>query len=246
MWPQKWKASARWARSAAATKPLPLSASSRRPVRARKPRRELVSATVSLSTYGLGCGDEQALELEERVEGPLGPHLSVRGEHDRVRSARHVKRRPYVGVRLLVEELQLDLRVGGGEAQRRLESRAERAARRREDGERERRSSLEALDQVQAAAELRAFVLEREGRLRGDRESELAELPRERQQSDPEAGHSHKRGHQADRKPGIGRRPRVRQERQCGEGGTEQPRTDNGRPPDPRTRAEAATRRSGS
>src|SRR5881394_3651332 len=205
MWPQKWKASARWARSAAATKPLPLSASSRRPVRARKPRRELVSATVSLSTYGLGCGDEQALELEERVEGPLGPHLSVRGEHDRVRSARHVKRRPYVGVRLLVEELQLDLRVGGGEAQRRLESGAERAARRREDGERERRAPPETLDQLQAAAELRAVVLEREGRLRGDREPELAELPRERQHRDPEARESRERRHEPNPEQTMGR-----------------------------------------
>src|SRR5437762_14383940 len=105
MWPQKWKASARWARSAAATKPLPLSASNRRPVRARNPRRELFSATASLSTDGLSRGDEQALELEERVEGPLGPHLSVGGDHDRIRAARHVERSPDVGVRLLVEEL---------------------------------------------------------------------------------------------------------------------------------------------
>src|SRR5436190_593579 len=131
MWPQKWNASARWARRAAATKPLPLSASIRRPVRARNPRRELFPATASLSMHGLGCCDQETLELEERVEGPLGPHLSVRGEDHRVRAARHAERGPDVGVRLLVEELQLDLRVGGGEAQRRLESGAERAARRR-------------------------------------------------------------------------------------------------------------------
>src|SRR5438874_4830344 len=130
MWPQKWKASARWARSAAATKPLPLSASSRRPVRARNPRRELFSATASLrrplaaptmggragfagaaglSMHRLGRGDEQTLELEERVERPLGPHLSVGCEHDRIRAARHAERSPDVGVRLLVEEFQLDL-----------------------------------------------------------------------------------------------------------------------------------------
>src|SRR2546423_4139211 len=160
MWPQKWKASARWARNAAATKPLPDTASSSRPARARNPRRELVPATASLSTYWLGRGDEQALELEERVEGPLREHLAVRREHDRVRAARHGERGPDVGVCLFVEELQLDLGVGGGEPKRGLECRAERAARGREDRERGRRVSPEALDQLEPAADLRALVLE--------------------------------------------------------------------------------------
>src|SRR5437588_9826486 len=102
MWPQKWNASARSARSAAATKLPPEAASSSRPTRARKPRRELASATLSLNTRGLQGGDDQALELEERVEGSLRQHLAVRRQHDPVRAAWHRERGPDVGIRLLV------------------------------------------------------------------------------------------------------------------------------------------------
>src|SRR5438105_5345227 len=132
MWPQKWNASARCALNAAAITPLPLTASSSRAVRARKPRRELFSATASLSTHRTGRVGEQALELVERVESALGEDVAVRGEDDRIRAPRDRERTPDLHVVLLVEELDLDLRVGRDEPQRRFERRAERAARRRE------------------------------------------------------------------------------------------------------------------
>src|SRR6058998_2421714 len=110
MCPQKWNASARWALSAAAITPLPLTASSSRPVRARKPRRELFSATASLSTNRPGCVGEQALELVERVEGALREDVAGRGEDDRVRAARDRELAPGLRVGLLVEELELDFR----------------------------------------------------------------------------------------------------------------------------------------
>src|SRR5207244_3973374 len=88
MWPQKWYASAFCASSAAATSPPPLTASSSRPARARNPRREVAPATASLSTDGSRGGDQQALELVERVERPLREHLAVGREHDRVGAAR--------------------------------------------------------------------------------------------------------------------------------------------------------------
>src|SRR5947199_62474 len=111
MCPQKWNASARCARSAAATTPLPLTASRKRPARARKPRRELVWATASLSTDGPGRVGEQALELVERVEGAFREHVPSRREHDGVGTPRNAQRAPRLGVGLLVEELELDLRI---------------------------------------------------------------------------------------------------------------------------------------
>src|SRR5919201_4307104 len=111
MCPQKWKASARSASSAAATKPPPLTASSRRPARARKPRRDVASATDSLSIYRSCRGDEQALQLVERVERALREHLAVRREDDSIRAAGILELGPRSGVSLLVEELQLHLRV---------------------------------------------------------------------------------------------------------------------------------------
>src|SRR5690242_12432914 len=125
MWPQKWKASAFWALSAEATIPPPLTASSSFPARARKPRREVDSATASLSMRGGGGGGQNALELEERVERPFGERLAVRREDDRVRAAGDRELVPGLGVLLLVEDLELDLGVGGDEAERRLERVAE-------------------------------------------------------------------------------------------------------------------------
>src|SRR5215471_537109 len=162
MWPQKWNASACCARSAAATTPVPLTARRNLPARARNPRRELLSATASLSTHRAGRVGQEALELEERVERPLRENVSVGGEDHRVRASRDVERPPGLGIRLLVEELDLDLRVGGNEAQRRLECPAERAARRREDGDCEWRGPVEPLDQVEPAAELRPFLVQRQ------------------------------------------------------------------------------------
>src|SRR5262245_65639196 len=111
MWPQKWKASAFWARIASRTNPPPARPTSSRPVRARNPRRELAPATLSLSTHGPRRVGQQAFELVERVERPLGKHLAVRAEHHGVRAARDGERGPRVGVGPLVEELEPDARV---------------------------------------------------------------------------------------------------------------------------------------
>src|SRR4029453_19483621 len=101
MWPQKGNASAFWARRASSTKPPPARPSSSRPVRARKPRRELAPAMLSLNTERAGCVRQEALELVERVEGPLRAHLAVRREDDGVGAAGHGQRFPHVGRRVL-------------------------------------------------------------------------------------------------------------------------------------------------
>src|SRR5215210_6885188 len=111
MWPQKWYASAFCARNASTTRPPLARPTSSRPVRARKPRRELAPATASLSTHGPRRVGQQALELQQRVERALREHLAVAREHDGIRAAGHRERLPGVGVGLLVESLQLDLRV---------------------------------------------------------------------------------------------------------------------------------------
>src|SRR5215470_13961920 len=113
MWPQKWYASAFCAFRLAAKRPPPVRPSSSRPVRARKPRREVEPATASLSrrsgTDAPGCVGDEALELEERVERSLGEHLAVAAEHDCVRAPGHGQRRPRLGLHVLVEEHELDL-----------------------------------------------------------------------------------------------------------------------------------------
>src|SRR6185437_4880043 len=131
-------ASARSALIAAATIPPPLTARRNLPARARNPRREVDSATASLSTYGAGRVDQQALELEERVEGALGEEVAVCREDERVGAARDRELAPGIGVGFLVEELDLDLRIGRDQPQARLERLAERAAGRGEDCDRER------------------------------------------------------------------------------------------------------------
>src|SRR5919198_3836207 len=185
MWPQKWKASACCARSAAATTPPPLTASRSRPARARKPRREVAPATLSLNTQRAGRVGEEAFELEERVEGALREHLAVRGQDERVRAAGDVQRAPGFCVGLLVEELELDLRVGGNQSQRGLERLAQRTPGRGEDGHAEGCRALEALDQLEPAADRRPFVLQRERTLGRDRQPQLTQLAGER-----EHGHS--------------------------------------------------------
>src|SRR3954449_790827 len=144
MWPQKWYASACCARIAPSTKPPPVRPSSRRPVRARNPRREVALATASLSTHRRRA--EQRLELVERVERPLREHLAVGREHDRVGAAGGGERLPGLRVVVLVEELQLDLGIAREQTQRGLERGAERAAGRGEDRDGQRRTALEAFD----------------------------------------------------------------------------------------------------
>src|SRR3954463_9817188 len=118
MWPQKWYASACCARIAPSTKPPPVRPSSSRPVRARKPRREVAPATASLSTDRRR--GEQRLQLVERVERALREHLAVGREHDRVRATGDGERFPRFRVVMFVEELQLDLGIVGEQAQRGL------------------------------------------------------------------------------------------------------------------------------
>src|SRR6476659_3009560 len=174
MCPQKWKASAFWALIAPSTYPPPATPSSRRPVRARTPRRAVAPATASLSTQRRR--PEQRFRLVERVVGALAEHLAIRREHDRVRAAGDRERLPGLGVLVRVEEPELDLGVAGEQPQRRLEGGAERAAGRGEDRDRQRGAPLEALDQPDAPAEFGAFVVEPERGLRGNRKPHLADL----------------------------------------------------------------------
>ena len=143
---------------------------------------------------------------------------------------------------MLVEELELDLGVAGEQTQRRLERRAERAAGRGEDRDRQRRLPLEALDQPDAAAELRALVVERERGLRGDREPELADLTSQREQRDRQRSDADERDGQADAQPSLGRERSVGQERQHRERGGEAGRAHGGTPADSRPVAEAPAR----
>src|SRR5947207_9944212 len=133
MWPQKWNASAFCARRAPATRPPPLRASTSRPTRARNPRREVASATVSLSTDRPRRVLDQALELEERVEGSLREHHAVGVEDDAVRAAGNGERLPHARVGFLVEGLELDLWVARDEPQRGLQRPAQGAGRGGED-----------------------------------------------------------------------------------------------------------------
>src|SRR6476469_10309506 len=153
MCPQKWKAAAFCARSASSTKPPLVTARRARPVRARKPRLDDAPATRSLST-------DEGLQLVEGVERPLREHDAVRVEHDRVRAAGHRERLPGVGVVVLVEGRELDSGVVSEQPERRLERGAERTGGRREDRHLQRGVAFETLDQADAAAELRALVLE--------------------------------------------------------------------------------------
>src|SRR6266542_149447 len=263
--------------------PPPLTASRNRPARARKPRRDVASATASLrrrlggadqgggggfagaavrrtssdtgtpsprsewplSIYGPGRGHEHALELVERVERSLRQHLSVRREHDRVRAPGNRELAPGIGVLLLVEDLELDLRVGRDEPERGLERPAERTARRAEHSERQRSLPLEALDQADVAAELRSLVLERQRNLRSDGEPELAELPCKREHRDREQGEAGEGDGEADPQPRLGRRPSVRHERKRGESSREDRCPSDGSPTDRRARAETAAGRAG-
>src|SRR3954470_7487900 len=196
MWPQKWYASAFCARSAAPRTPVPLTASRSFPARARKPRREVVETTASLSTHGPGRVGEDALELEERVERPLRERLAVGRGHHSVGAPRDREVTPGLGVLLLVEHLELDLRVGCDEPERRLERVAERAAGRAEDCKQERRLRAKALDELESRAELGPFVIDRERGLGSERQPQLADLPREREQRDGEDCHGREREHE--------------------------------------------------
>src|SRR5262245_24723948 len=238
MWPQKWKASAFCARIASSTKPPPATARIALPLRARKPRRELASATRSLST-------DERLELVERIERALREHDAVGVEHDRVGAAGHGERLPRIGVVVLVERGELDPRVVSEQPQRRLERRAERARTGGEDGDLEPCLALEALDEGDAAAELRAFVVEREGSLRPDGQAELADLAREREQREGERGDAEERYPEAEREPPVSREAGVGQERERREGGGECRGARDAPPADPAAAAEAAARRAG-
>src|SRR6476659_7828303 len=203
MCPQKWKASAFWALIAPSTYPPPATPSSRRPVRARKPRREVAPATASLSTQRRR--PEQRFQLVERVEGAFAEHFAIRREHDRVRAAGDRERLPGLGVLVLVEEPELDLGVAGEQPQRRLEGGAERAAGRGEDRDRQRGARREALDQSDAPTELRTFVVERERGLRRNREPQLADLTGQGEQRDGQRCHADERTRQTSAEPRIGR-----------------------------------------
>src|SRR5262245_51751013 len=225
MCPQKWNASARCDFTAAATTLPPETASSSRPTRERKPRRVLLATTASLSAgsrmrrlqAALGRR-KHALQLEKRVERALREHRSLGADDDAVRAARDPELVPELPVLLLVEDLQLDVRIGADELHRRLERLAQRAAGGREDGECERGAAGKAVSQRRTRADLRALAAHGERRLRRDREPQLADLPGERQQRERQGGESAERDGQAGDQPRLGRRPGGRKPRDGREG----------------------------
>ena len=200
-------------------------------------------ASERLNMRRAACGGDHALQLVERVERSLRQHLAVRCERDRVRAPGDRELAPDLGLRLLVEDLELDLRVGGDQPKRGLERVAERAAGRAEDRNEHRRVPLEALDERDPASDLRALVVDREGGLRRDRELQLADLARERQHRDAQDDHRTERDAEADPEPGLGRGLRVGHDGQEGERRREQRRASHRPPADPRARPEAPARR---
>src|SRR5436190_8949888 len=144
MWPQKWNASARCDFSAAATTLPPDAASSNRPTRERKPRRELLPRIASLSPASGMSGvqpalgrREQALELQQRVERALRQHDPGRIDDDAVGAARDRELLPEPRFLLLVEDLHLDVRIRPDQPHRGLERLAQGAAGGAEYGEAE-------------------------------------------------------------------------------------------------------------
>src|SRR4051794_26743998 len=159
MWPQKWKPSASPGLIALATTPPAAPATSTRPARASRPRREVRAARRSVHEAASGMRrleraalrrGEDALELGEAVERPLREHRSgPRVERDRVRAARRAGQRPGVRVALLVERLDGQPRLAGEPLDGGRDGAAQRAALGDEDGEREARRGRdgEALDE---------------------------------------------------------------------------------------------------
>ena len=204
MCPQKWKASAFCVLIAPSTKPPPATPSSNRPVRARKPRREVAPATASLNTQRRR--PEQRFQLVERVEGALAEHLAVRREHDRVWAAGDGERLPGLGSPCSSKSRSS---TSGSRASSRSDG--SRAAQSEQPGEVKTATAsgarpLEALDQPDAPAELGAFVVERESGLWGDREPQLADLAGQGEQCDGQRCHAHERDRQSGAEPGLGRR----------------------------------------
>src|SRR5918997_1020285 len=131
MCPQKWYASASPGLISEPAVCAPASAITPAPTRERKPRRDVLAASVSESRSGTERtppplrGGQDGLQLRARVERALGQHGAVVADRHRERAARHVGQRPRVGVFLLVEAAQrhpgVALEVGHGGLERAAE-----------------------------------------------------------------------------------------------------------------------------
>ena len=213
MWPQKWKPSASPGSTSFETAPAAVSAAIPLPTRARNPRRDELEARPSSAREirppsqrsaqtpsasirsALGPaplrGGEDALELGEVVEGALRADGPVALERDRVGRAGDRQRLPDVG-------------VGRPPRRPRPRAPAPAAASRpparacgRRDSPREvntarpssaRRSKCEAIDELGAAAELRALLGDLERRGRPEAQPQHADLASERQDRDGQRG----------------------------------------------------------
>src|SRR5262245_58395009 len=107
VWPQKWNASDSPGSISVPTVRAAVSAIRAPPTRARKPRREVSRASESAirsrcSGTALG-GRQDALQLGEVVEGPLGQDLAGCIESDRERAARDLEVAPGLRLGHLVE-----------------------------------------------------------------------------------------------------------------------------------------------
>src|SRR5215467_5287269 len=136
MWPQKWNASASPGLTRAATALPPAASASRREVRARKPRRDVVSARLSARPPGSGRRGNNRFELAVSVERALRPDLSAFVDDHGIRAAGNVQPTPDVGVADLVEDEKRNRRLLRERGERRLQRPAQPAPLGREDGER--------------------------------------------------------------------------------------------------------------
>src|SRR3954469_3955276 len=130
MWPQKWKASASPGLTTLDTALAAVAANSASPTRASRPRGDVRAARSSsmdrLERAPLGRADD-ALELGEPVERPLGQHDPVaRVQGDRVRRAGHAGDSPGLRVTVLVEDLDGQPRLAAEQLDARRHGAAQR------------------------------------------------------------------------------------------------------------------------
>src|SRR5512142_1069932 len=111
MWPQRWYASASPGFTSAATALPPATSASSRDVRARKPRRDVDTASPSPIAPASGSRGNDRLELAVSVERSLRPHCTDLVDDDGVRAAGNVEAPPDVCVAHLVEDVERDRRI---------------------------------------------------------------------------------------------------------------------------------------
>src|SRR3954447_177712 len=138
--PQKWKASESPGSISVPTVRAAVSATRAPPTRARKPRREVSRARASVTRSrcsGMSArrGRQNALQLGEVVEGPLGEDDSLIVGGDRERAAGDTELAPERRISRLVEHTDSDVRVVSDVLDRGREGLADVAPLRAEDVE---------------------------------------------------------------------------------------------------------------